>query len=181
LREAWAGAKGGGGVTRQLVTPCIEIGVRPRKTEPRMQARARRRPCKGQVCKPVNVPSAVVSHYNPTRPHPNTPRGRRLYRPHDSALRRVGKELLSCLLLVLQLFQLSYPWGVGVSRFRDNRHNASDVRGGRGRGYCWARGGAGLGLQGWAGAEAGLGSERARQGWGVQVQLWGTCQVGAGK
>ncbi|KIZ05403.1 hypothetical protein MNEG_2554 [Monoraphidium neglectum] len=52
---------------------------------------------------------------------------RRLYRPHDSALRRVGKELLSCLLLVLQLFQLSYPWGVGVSRFRDNRHNASDI------------------------------------------------------
>lgn len=36
-------------------------------------------------------------------------------------------EGLSALLLALMLFQLAYPWGVGVSRFRDNRHNASDV------------------------------------------------------
>lgn len=52
---------------------------------------------------------------------------KRLYRPHDSALRRLGKEAISSLLLVLMLFQLAYPWGVGVSRFRDNRHNASDI------------------------------------------------------
>lgn len=52
---------------------------------------------------------------------------KRLYRPTDSFMRRLGKEVISCLLLGLMMFQLGYPWGVGVSRFRDNRHNASDI------------------------------------------------------
>ncbi|KAI8466568.1 MAG: hypothetical protein J3K34DRAFT_57961 [Monoraphidium minutum] len=52
---------------------------------------------------------------------------KRLYRPNDSVLARCGKEVLSALLLGLMMFQLGYPWGVGVSRFRDNRHNASDI------------------------------------------------------
>lgn len=52
---------------------------------------------------------------------------RRLYVPGDGVAKRLLKELLSTLLVCLMLFQLAYPWGVGVSRFRDNRHNASDV------------------------------------------------------
>lgn len=51
----------------------------------------------------------------------------KLYVPGDGFWRRLGKELISSLLLGLMLFQLAYPWGVGVSRFRDNRHNASDI------------------------------------------------------
>lgn len=39
------------------------------------------------------------------------------------------KELSSFALLMLMLFQLAYPWGVGVSRFRDNMHHPSDVSG----------------------------------------------------
>ena len=41
--------------------------------------------------------------------------------------KRLLKEGLSATLMGLMLFQLAYPWGVGVSRFRDNRHNASDI------------------------------------------------------
>lgn len=52
---------------------------------------------------------------------------RRLYVPGDGFWRRLGKEAMSALLMALMLFQLAYPWGVGVSRFRDNRHNASDI------------------------------------------------------
>jgi hypothetical protein len=61
---------------------------------------------------------------NTPSPLPN----RSLYVPGDGFLKRLAKEAVSSLLLALMLFQLAYPWGVGVSRFRDNRHNASDVR-----------------------------------------------------
>jgi membrane-associated phospholipid phosphatase len=52
---------------------------------------------------------------------------RKLYKPNDGFFKRLGKEVVSTLLLGLMLFQLGYAWGVGVSRFRDNRHNASDI------------------------------------------------------
>lgn len=52
---------------------------------------------------------------------------KKLYKPGDGFWKRLSKEIISTLLLVLMLFQLGYPWGVGVSRFRDNRHNASDI------------------------------------------------------
>ncbi|GBF96583.1 phosphatidic acid phosphatase type 2B [Raphidocelis subcapitata] len=52
---------------------------------------------------------------------------RKLYKPGDGFFKRLAKELVSTVLLGLMLFQLGYAWGVGVSRFRDNRHNASDI------------------------------------------------------
>lgn len=51
----------------------------------------------------------------------------KLYQSDDGFFKRLGKELFSSALLGLMLFQLAYAWGVGVSRFRDNRHNASDI------------------------------------------------------
>eukprot|EP00877_Chromochloris_zofingiensis_P006003 jgi/Chrzof1/1656/Cz10g16040.t1 len=45
-------------------------------------------------------------------------------------VRRIGMELVSLFMLLVLLFQLSWAWGVGVSRFRDNRHAASDIIGG---------------------------------------------------
>ena len=61
-------------------------------------------------------------------PSPTPPaRPRRLYKPTNGFWKRVWKEMISATLLALMLFQLAYPWGVGVSRVRDNRHNASDV------------------------------------------------------
>jgi hypothetical protein len=47
-------------------------------------------------------------------------------------------ELLRLLVLLVVLFQLAWPWGVAVSRFRDNRHNVSDVVGGLLLGACAA-------------------------------------------
>lgn len=52
---------------------------------------------------------------------------KKLYKPGNGFWKRLAKEGINTLLLALMLFQLAYPWGVGVSRFRDNRHNASDI------------------------------------------------------
>lgn len=41
--------------------------------------------------------------------------------------RRLGMDLLTVLLMLVLLFQIAWAWGVGVSRFRDNRHNVSDI------------------------------------------------------
>lgn len=40
-----------------------------------------------------------------------------------------GAHLLKCTFFIFSHF-IRYAWGVGVSRFRDNRHNASDIIGG---------------------------------------------------
>lgn len=50
--------------------------------------------------------------------------------PASSVVGRIGKDLLNFAVLLLVLFDLTWPWGVAVSRFRDNRHNISDVLGG---------------------------------------------------
>lgn len=47
-------------------------------------------------------------------------------------------ELLRLVVLLVVLFLLAWPWGVAVSRFRDNRHNVSDVVGGLLLGACAA-------------------------------------------
>lgn len=44
--------------------------------------------------------------------------------------RRLAGEVASLLLFLVLLFLLAWPWGVGVTRFIDNRHNASDIVGG---------------------------------------------------
>jgi membrane-associated phospholipid phosphatase len=44
-------------------------------------------------------------------------------------LRRVWSETLSGLLLLLAMLELAFAWGIGVSRFRDNRHHPSDIVG----------------------------------------------------
>jgi len=52
--------------------------------------------------------------------------------------RWLGAELLRLVVLLVALFLLAWPWGVAVSRFRDNRHNVSDVVGGLLLGACFA-------------------------------------------
>lgn len=44
-------------------------------------------------------------------------------------LRRVWSETLSSLLLLLAMAELAFAWGIGASRFRDNRHHPSDIVG----------------------------------------------------
>jgi membrane-associated phospholipid phosphatase len=53
-----------------------------------------------------------------------------LLRPASSFIGRIGKDVASLVVLLVLLFQIAWPWGVALSRFRDNRHNASDVVGG---------------------------------------------------
>lgn len=44
--------------------------------------------------------------------------------------RRLWHEVVQFVAFCVLLFSLAWPWGVGVSRFRDNRHNVSDIVGG---------------------------------------------------
>lgn len=60
---------------------------------------------------------------------PGTPTVRQLYHKR-SGLSRAAGELGSALVWLWVLWQLGFAWGVGVSRFRDNRHNISDILGG---------------------------------------------------
>ncbi|WIA16493.1 hypothetical protein OEZ85_013173 [Tetradesmus obliquus] len=55
---------------------------------------------------------------------------RALLRPASSIMGRIGKDVASLVVLLVLLFQIAWPWGVALSRFIDNRHNASDIVGG---------------------------------------------------
>jgi membrane-associated phospholipid phosphatase len=54
----------------------------------------------------------------------------KMYMDGSSCAKRLLMEFLSFLDLLLMLFQLAWAWGVGISRFRDNRHHPSDIIGG---------------------------------------------------
>lgn len=43
---------------------------------------------------------------------------------------RLARELIGSAALLLMLFFLAWPWGVGATRFVDNRHHPSDIIGG---------------------------------------------------
>jgi len=51
----------------------------------------------------------------------------KMYMDGSSCAKRLGMQLLSFMDILLMLFQLAWAWGVGVSRFMDNRHHASDI------------------------------------------------------
>eukprot|EP00879_Flechtneria_rotunda_P004509 GHRR01004764.1.p1 GENE.GHRR01004764.1~~GHRR01004764.1.p1 ORF type:complete len:189 (-),score=56.22 GHRR01004764.1:1488-2054(-) len=53
-----------------------------------------------------------------------------LLSPADSCVSKILKELANLALILLVLFDVAWPWGVAASRFRDNKHNVSDVVGG---------------------------------------------------
>ncbi|WIA36678.1 hypothetical protein OEZ86_007960 [Tetradesmus obliquus] len=50
---------------------------------------------------------------------------RALMRPASSFMGRIGKDVASLVVLLVLLFQIAWPWGVALSRFIDNRHNAN--------------------------------------------------------
>jgi membrane-associated phospholipid phosphatase len=50
--------------------------------------------------------------------------------PSSSAGARLVRELAASGALLLMLFFLAWPWGVGATRFVDNRHHPSDIVGG---------------------------------------------------
>jgi len=47
-------------------------------------------------------------------------------------------ELLRLAVMLVVLFFIAWPWGVGASRFVDNRHNVSDIIAGLLLGACFA-------------------------------------------
>eukprot|EP00775_Hariotina_reticulata_P012446 gene12446-12583_t len=50
-----------------------------------------------------------------------------LTQPALSWAKKVKKELIGVIALLVVLFEIAWPWGVAASRFIDNRHNVSDV------------------------------------------------------
>jgi membrane-associated phospholipid phosphatase len=50
--------------------------------------------------------------------------------PSSRLIPRFLRELAGSLSLLLMLFFLAWPWGVGATRFVDNRHHPSDIVGG---------------------------------------------------
>ncbi|KAF8065539.1 Pyroxd2 [Scenedesmus sp. PABB004] len=50
-----------------------------------------------------------------------------LVAPGQGLARRAASEAAGLGLLLVLLFEIAWPWGVALSRFRDNRHNVSDV------------------------------------------------------
>lgn len=55
----------------------------------------------------------------------------RLLQPANTSwCAKLKGELISICVILLVLFDIAWPWGIAASRFRDNRHNVSDVVGG---------------------------------------------------
>eukprot|EP00878_Enallax_costatus_P011679 GHUV01012193.1.p1 GENE.GHUV01012193.1~~GHUV01012193.1.p1 ORF type:complete len:226 (+),score=58.99 GHUV01012193.1:1791-2468(+) len=55
----------------------------------------------------------------------------RLLQPANASwVAKLKGDFISICVILLMLFDIAWPWGIAASRFRDNRHNISDVVGG---------------------------------------------------